>query len=1005
MLSTASGRAWPLPAIVFAIALAPMALPRAEGPEDSRFDREIAPILARRCLDCHSGAEPKGKLDLSRASACFKGGESGPAVVAGKPEESALWERISADEMPPKKPLPAAEKRALQRWIAGGAHWGTDPIDAFAVSTDRRAGRDWWSLQPIQRPAPPQLDDRAGGDSPIDAFVIERLRKNGLDLSRPADRRTLIRRATYDLIGLPPTPERVAAFVNDNRADAYERLVDELLASPDYGVRWARLWLDAARFGESNGFEFDEFRPSAWTYRDWLVNAFNRNLPYDAFVKQQIAGDILAPDDPAAVDATGFLVAGAYDSVGQNQQSAAMRKVVRQDELEDMVSAIGQSFLGLTIHCARCHDHKFDPIHREEYYRLAAALAGVRRGERDLSAIDPEAIAARKRVAELRAKIDAIEAPAFARLAGARRGAALPRPSARWDFRQDAIDRAGGLDASLRESARRLPTGLVVDGKTGYAVSAPLEQDLSEKTLEAWVRLDRLDQKGGGVIGVMNEDGTVFDAIVFAELEPRRWMAGSDGFTRTKSFEAEEENDAQARMIHLAITYSADGEVVGYRDGRPLGKPFKTLAPPVFRAGGARVVFGMRHGLAPGGNRMLAGTIERARLYARALTPQEVELSFAASGESEPPALLAELSERDRVERADLLAAIEREKSAPAWRGRRSYSVLPAEGAIEPTRDLIRGDTRSPGEVVVPGGAAAVVGPAADFGLPADAPDALRRTRLAEWIADRRNPLTPRVIVNRIWQAHFGAGLVETPGDFGYNGGKPSHPELLDWLASEFTAGGWDMKKLHRLIMLSRVYRQCSRRNDAALARDASNRLLWRKSPVRLEAEMVRDAMLAVSGAINPRQGGPGFNEFAISQAPGTPAILYIPSDRDDPEHNRRTLYRTWARGGRNGFLDAFDCPDPSAVAQKRTATTTPLQALSMLNNRVSLRLANRLAERLERERPRSVKDQVDRAYRLAFGRAPDDEENDQAERVVAQAGLAAFARALFNSNEFIYVD
>ena len=1000
-----SSRSRRLAGIVMLGLVAVAGLTRADNPDrTSAFDREVGPILARRCLDCHSGAEPKGKLDLSSKRSAFKGGENGPAIVPGNLVESLLWEHVAADEMPPKKPLPAAEKAVLKLWIESGAAWGTDPIDPYSATSDRRAGRDWWAFQPITKSSIPIPKSTSTVLNPIDAFLLERLEAKGLRASPPSARRSLIRRLSFDVLGLPPNPERVEAFVSESGSDAYERLVDELLASPEYGVRWARLWLDLARFGESNGFEFDEFRPSAWPYRDWVVNALNRNLPFDEFARLQLAGDVIHPDDPEAIEATGFLVAGAYDSVGQAQQSQAMRKVVRQDEIEDVISAVGQTFLGLTIHCARCHDHKFDPIRQTEYYQLSAALAGVRHGERDLSSIDSATQASRHRIAALSAKITAIEAPVRKRLSSGNTHTNIsPTPFARWDFDRDAEDRAGSLHAELQGKARLGSEGLVVDGESGFALSVPLTKDITAKTLEAWVHLDNLNQRGGGVIGLISPDGGSFDSIVFAEREPGRWMAGTEGFVRTKSFETTAESDAARRAVHLAIVTSADGTVTGYRDGHPLGTAYKTAAPPTYAAGQARVIFGMRHGTSAGGNRMLAGKILRARLYDRALNAEEIAASASGTDTVKSSAVVAALSSEERMERTRLLAEIEAEKKSPASRGRRGYAVTPR--SVEPTHVLIRGNTSTPGAAVSAGGVSSLSGVSADFGLPSNAPEGERRIRLARWITDPKNPLTPRVIVNRLWQAHFGAGLVETPSDFGFNGGHPSHPELLDWLASEFVASGWNLKALHRRIVMSQAYRQSSKLNPDGLRADASDRLLWRKAPMRLEAEMVRDAMLSVSGVLNLGQGGPGFREFAMERAAGTAAIMYVPIEPDGSETDRRTLYRSWARGGRSGFLDAFDCPDPSTVSPKRAATTTPLQALALLNNALTLRLADRFSERLKREAGDDPRRQVERAYHLAFGRAPDDAETEAATAVVQKHGAAALARAIFNSNEFLYVD
>ncbi len=324
----------------------------AEVATAEMFDEQIAPLLARRCLECHNASDRKGELDLTRVESALAGGDSGPALVAGMPAESNLWQRVSADEMPPKKPLGAAEKQQLRDWISQGAAWGKSPIDRFRHTSDVRAGFDWWSLAPVRRSPLPAVRRADWPRNPIDSFVLARLEAEGLGPSEEADRRTLIRRLAFDLTGLAPSSEAVAAFVADPDPGAYEAAVDRLLASPDYGERWARHWLDLARFGESNGFEYDEPRRHAWPYRDWVIEALNRDMPFDEFARLQLAGDVLRPGDGDAIKATGFLAAGAFDTVGQNQQSQAMKAVVRQDELEDLVSTTCQTFLALTVHCA-----------------------------------------------------------------------------------------------------------------------------------------------------------------------------------------------------------------------------------------------------------------------------------------------------------------------------------------------------------------------------------------------------------------------------------------------------------------------------------------------------------------------------------------------------------------------------------------------------------------------------------------------------------------------------
>ena len=432
---------------------------------------------------------------------------------------------------------------------------------------------------------------------------------------------------------------------------------------------------------------------------------------------------------------------------------------------------------------------------------------------------------------------------------------------------------------------------------------------LNARTIEAWVKLDNLEQRGGGVVSVQAPDGSAFDAIVFAENEPKRWVPGSENFRRSRRLAGPEEVEAAERPVHIAITYSDDGTIRAFRDGRPHGDAYKVEGVKAFPPGEAQVVFGLRHSPI-GGNKMLAGTIVRARLYNRALDVEQVAASFATA--VDPAEVVAELSAEDREHRAGSLAEVETLRASRAGRARKAYCVAPREsGAVQ---IQLRGNPQQPGKVVSAGGVAALIGPATDFGLAMDAPEGQRRKKLAGWISDPKNPLFARVIVNRLWQAHYGGGLVESSSDLGFNGGRPSHPELLEWLASEAADLGWSLKALHRLIVNTDAYRRSSRTHAAAKAKDANDRLLWRKAPKRLEAEMVRDAMLSVSGKLDARLGGPSFRDYEVVKVPGTPAVLYQAVDPGGPGLDRRTLYRAWARGGRSALLDAFDCPDPSTT-------------------------------------------------------------------------------------------
>jgi mono/diheme cytochrome c family protein len=962
-------------------------------------------FLARHCLDCHSGPDPKGGLDLSRRENALEGGKSGPVIEPGSPDESLLWERVESGEMPPKSTLGDAEKQAIRAWIAAGAPWGADPIDAFAVTTERRAGRDWWSLQPISRPNVPDVASEDRLRTPLDAFIMRTLESQGLRPRPEADRRTLLRRLSFDLTGLPPTPEEVNAFLRDPSPAAYERQVDRLLASPHYGVRWARYWLDLARYGESDGFEFDEFRPDAWRYRDWVVDAFNSDMPYNEFARLQIAGDVIEPSNASAIEATGFLVAGAYDVVGQGQISQAMKAVVRQDELEDRVSTLGQTFLGLTLHCARCHDHKFDPIRQVEYYRIAAALAATAPGRRDLTALDPEFRSLQSRLDDLAQRLAELERPGRVRLQNRTTAATgyCPEPVAAWDFHDGFDDGAGELDAVGHGEASLSADGLHLDGSGSYATTGSIPFAVTEKTLEAWVQLDGLDQAGGAAIGIQKADGSVFDAIVFAEREPGRWMSGSENYQRSESFRGEPETDAASHSVHLAISYGRDGTVAAYRDGVPYGKPYRVKALPTFEAGQAHMLFGLRHEpVAP--KKLLAGKLLRARLYDRALSAAEIAASHAHAGPYFDAATISRnLPEVDRPAHRELLSEIARLRTDQKQRVRMGYVVAPRPP--DPTHLLLRGNPAMRADAVTAGGVAAIIGPASDFGLAIEASDSDRRTRLAVFITDPLNPLFSRVAVNRLWQAHFGSGLLETPSDLGFNGGRPSHPELLDWLAGRLIDQGWSLKSIHRQIVCSAAYRQSSRPDPESMTRDEASRLLWRKPPVRLEAEMVRDAMLVVSGTLDTRLGGPGFRDHSIDKAIGTPATLYNAVDPGEPGLDRRTLYRTWPRGGRSAFLDAFDCPDPSTTTPRRAVTTTPLQSLSLMNNALVLYLADAFDRRVRREAGDEAGCQVELAFRLAYQRAPDEAERALCVAIVERHGLATLTRALFNSNEFLVVE
>jgi len=867
------------------------------------------------------------------------------------------------------------------------------------------------AFAPAARPAAPLRNadhwafqaPRAAPGGSIDEFIARRLQAAGLRPNPPADRRTLIRRLTFTLHGLPPTPEEIEHFLNDHSSDAVARLIDRLLDSPRYGERWARHWLDVVRFSESQGFERDKIRPDAWNYRDYVINSFNADKPYDQFMREQIAGDVIEPVTHDGIKATGFLVAGPWDEVGNGQKSRLMRMRVREDELEDIISAVGQTFLGVTINCSRCHDHKFDPIPQTDYYAVKAVFEGVFHGTRtwltpaEVRQRQAEEARLRKELAVAGLRLRALRQRAIERLRSREPSTrSAPRPFLRWTFQWDPNDDLQSLAGKLQKGARIERGRLILDGKSAHLESAALDRAIAEKTLEGWVALKDLNQRAGAVVSLYQDEGTVFDAIVFAERRPRAWMAGSDYFKRTVDVPGAVETEAD-KLVHVAITYQADGDIALYRNGRRLGgyRPKHPLFR--FEPGKARVYIGRRTR-----SGYLKGEVEEVRLYDRALSAEEVRRSFLAGPiRFTEEQLLAALPDPERLEFqslnsrvSKLEAALERASERPM-----TYAARPARP--KPTPFLARGDVTQPGAIMTPRALSAVATPAADLGLTPESSDADRRRRFAQWLSDPANPLPARVMVNRVWHYHFGRGLVATPSDFGVSGARPSHPELLDWLALRFIEDGWSLKQLHRRILNSAVFQQASTFNPAAAAKDADNRLLWRFAPKRLEAEAVRDSMLAISGQINLEMGGPGYRPFDLEI---NNTHFYHTRDKIGPEFNRRTVYRIGVQSLRQPLLDSLDCPDLSTKTPVRGVTTTPIQALALMNDSFVLRQARCMARRLQGARAGDAPGQVALAYELAFGRPPERSEQTQALAFVNRHGLDQLCWALFNSSEFIYV-
>lgn len=907
-------------------------------------------LLARRCAGCHNAKARTGGLDLTSRDGAVRGGLE------------RILGRVNAGTMPPDGKLDDADRALLAEWVKAGAPWTREP---------------WWSLGPL-RP----------GTGSIDAQIAAALRAKGLSPAPEADRRTLLRRLTFDLTGLPPTPGEIDAFSADTSPGAYERQVDRLLASPRYGERWARHWLDAVRFSESEGFERDLPRDHAWRYRDYVINAWNSDKPYTDFVREQIAGDILRPDDPSAIAATGLLVLGPTDAVGLTSAVARERDAVRQEQLEEMAGTVAQTFLGLTVNCARCHDHKFDPIPQRDYYRFQAAFAGVWQPFTDPDSTEllpgGRLLLAAERTA--REAMDARLGELDRRIATLHRrqhGWPGPAPIGHWTFDVDAFDHIGGLAAKSPAEAR-YENGHLEAAKSVSISSASIRKEVREKTLEAWVTVRQPLKDHVSVFQIMNQSGyrgAAADGIQFAGGTNRQWRNLSTASFRTEDVKGEKEETAPEGQVHIAITYATDGTIRIFRNGRPYGSPYRPDAGPsgelqTYAAGDAIVRFSATSALA----------LNEARLYDVALSPEQVAASYGGGP-------LPSLAPKDTPLFAERERLRKEAESMPA--PAQAFAAMPREPGV--VHVLARGDVARPGEAVAAAGLSSL--PGAELGLTPDAPDSERRKRLAVWLTGPAAPLLARVIVNRVWAGHFGVGFVENPNDFGANGGLPSHPGLLDTLAVTLVDSGWSLKQLHRRIVLSGTYRQSSRYLAAAATADAGNRLLWRYPARRLEGEAVRDAMLAVSGVLRNNLGGPSFQPFEVTK-PGGSYVRYVLKDGSEPALQRRTIYRMNVNTGGDPLLESLDCPVPAVKTPRRPVTTTALQALSLMNSAQTVRLADAFAQRLEREIADPAARRT-RAFRLALGRPPTAAELASAEPLTLQE----LCWGLFNSSEFLYVE
>lgn len=955
------------------------------------FAEDVEPIFRRHCHKCHGPEKQKSDFRLDLRATALKG----TAIVPGDLMKSQLLKYVTlpkGDEhrMPPKGDgLSAREIAILKKWISEGANWPE-------THAGRDARLDHWGWQPLQKNF---------GQSSIDGFLNNALKARELKMSPRASRQTIVRRLSFDLHGLPPSSESVEAFVSDPDPTAYAKLVDRLLDSPHFGERYAQHWLDIAHYADTHGFERDMRRLYAWRYRDYVIDAFNSDKSYERFLREQIAGDVFWPDDQDAIIATGFLSAGPWDFVGHKEtKSPIQRRSARALDLDDMVTQVMTATMGMTVNCARCHDHKLDPIKQEEYYRLIAVFAGVNRGERVISEkvqrdFEKQKADLTQQHRQVVSRIGQIEGRGLdlADIIGGGNGLGSGTFGNGIDPRNAVVQtrKFGNLEnvnpnkftkskfpfvdgvfvADGANGLGRVPissTGITVTGIPGTSRNAWDHIRHGPVGSQHSSQLDGIDftKEGNTSLGIHANAGITFD------LEAIRKAAG----------------DKEMRFSTRVGYFGAEGEyradVWVFVDGRE-AYSYKHLQ----RAKGLQDI-----------NISLP---ETARFLTLLATDGENDYSHDQIGFTNPklkPASTPNLSTEDlinltqlRKQAKELDLRLKSLGSLPKF-----YGVI-AEKEMPLVRMQRRGDPEAEfGDVLTPGAVAAISMLDPNLG-DLESTEKERRMALAEWITHPDNPLTARVMVNRLWHWHFGQGLVDTPSDFGLGGGHPSHPGLLDWLATQLIKNKWSLKSIHRLILNSDAYRQSSSYTDKDRGNsvDANNRLLWRQNPRRIEAEALRDSVLFVSGKLNKQRGGPGFEDFQYKEA-YAPEYTYITAD--EPRLWRRSIYRYRVRSTPNQFLTTLDCPDPANFTPKRLTTTTPLQSLALYNNDFILRQARYFAERVKKEATQPLA-QAKLAFQHAFGRTPTLEESKFASSFIRSKGLFALCRSLFNANEFVYID
>jgi len=931
----------PLLATIISFTL-PAALRADEPVNDEFFERKVRPILAANCVNCHGKEKQKGELRLDAKAGFAAGGETGPLAKPGDPDKSLLVQVVRYDgdvKMPPKGKLSDAEIATLATWVKGGAPWPDDGIagtktgEAFDAAARAKA---LWSFRPVRRPATPEVKGQSSEvRNPIDAFLLAKLRDNGLSFAPPAEKRVLLRRVTFDLTGLPPTPEEIAAFLKDDSPDAYEKVVERLLASPAYGERWARHWLDLVRYAETHGHEFDFEIPDAWRYRDYVVRALNADLPYDRFLTEHVAGDLLPDPRRNPKDGTNeSLLATAFWWLGEAKHSPVDSRAELADRIDNQIDVFGKAVLGLTVACARCHDHKFDPIATKDYYALFGVLASSRYHVADVG--DPAAtVKLLDEIKELRGRTPANpdrEVGGEANSAWREKTVAFEEFGDGWRSRWDAAGLAfrpeagagfphSGREARKLTGALRSPT-FTIDRRY-------LTLRVAGREARARVILNGLQLIQNPIYGGLAQTVNHGDEL--------RWLTFDLGMWKGQP--------AYLELLDESGGYVAVTEA-RFADTPPPNEPGpKVPQPPA----------------------------------AAADDPPEVKRIH------------------DRVR--ELESRIPEPSRAPTAR----------DGTGIDERVFVRGSHKTLG----------IDAPRAFLGVLDPTPFKSKgsgRLELAKAVTDPANPLTARVIVNRLWKHHFGEGIVRSPDDFGNQGQPPTHPELLDWLAGELVARQWSLKHMHRLMVTSAAYRQSSRATPEQASKtttaDPQNKLLHRQNVRRLEAEAIRDAVLVVSGRIDRTTEGPGVLPHLTEHQVGRGRPLSGPIDG----RGRRSLYLAVRRNFLNPLFTAFDYPTPFTAIGRRTVSNVPAQALVMLNNPFVLQQAELWAKRVLATPGRSPEDRVREMYEAAFGRGPTREELTAATEFLAEQGReygeadhpkawSDLAHVLLNAKEFVFVE